>query len=285
MQTVYVDIYFLINFTVDFLALYFAALLSKIPTTVIRLSVGATFGAVTALANLFIERTWLGYAVLVLGFIAMIIASTKKVSLYRRFKLAFCFSIAEMLLGGFVYLLYDLFERYLEKGIQNVAGGGDRELLIFAVLVLLSIGLFKCLVALFSFSSSNRTVEVDLRMNGRRVVADALVDTGNLARDPLDMRAVALVGKAIAGQLLGEESASLKSPETLEANVKKRIRLIPVAFGKHRRLLMGFRPDAVYVKTNKGREEIDIVVAIDEDGGRYGDAEILMPAVAIGDIR
>ena len=285
MQTVYVDIYFLINFTVDFLALYFAALLSKIPTTVIRLSLGAALGAVTAVANLFVETAWLGYSLLVLGFIAMIMASTKKVSLYRRFKLAFCFSIAEMLLGGFVYLLYGFFDKHLESAIQNIVGGGDRELLILAVLVLVSIGLFKCLVALFSFSSSNRTVEVELRMNGRRVVAEALVDTGNLARDPLDMRAVALIGKAIAGQLLGEECVSLSSPEVLGVGVKKRIRLIPVTFGKHRRLLMGFRPDAVYVKTNKGREEIDIVVAIDEEGGRYGDAEILMPSVAIGDVR
>ena len=284
MQTVYVDIYFLINFTVDFLSLYFASLLSKIPTTTVRLAIGAMLGAATAILNLFINVVWLGYGALVFGFVLMITVSSKRVSLYRRFKFAFFFSIAEMLLGGFVYLLYDFFENQLKSSGDNIVGGGNSNLLILAVLVLISVGLFKCLVSLFSFSSATKTVEVDMRMNGRRVVAEAFVDTGNLARDPLDMRAVMLVGQRIGEQLLGEESTGLDAISEMGVGLKKRIRLIPVSYGKNRRLLVGFRPDAVYVKTNKGREEIDIVVAIDKEGGKYGDAEILMPSVAIEDV-
>ena len=284
MQTVYVDIYFLINFTVDFLSLYFASLLSKIPTTTVRLAIGAILGAATAIINLFVSSAWLGYGILVLGLIFMIIASSKKVSLYRRFKFAFFFSIVEMLLGGFVYLLYDFFEKRLKNVYEDVTGGGNSSLLILAVLVLISVGIFKCLVSLFSFSSASRIIEVEMRMNGRRVVAEAFVDTGNLARDPLDMRAVMLVGERVAKQLLGEESTRLDTLFEIDTGLKKRIRLIPVSFGKERRLLVGFRPDAVYVNTNKGREEIDIVVAIDKEGGKYGDAEILMPSVAVEDV-
>ena len=44
----YIDAYFLINFTVDFLALYFAVRLSKVKTTFFRLFSLCTLGAVIA---------------------------------------------------------------------------------------------------------------------------------------------------------------------------------------------------------------------------------------------
>ena len=283
MQTLYVDVYFLINFTIDFLALYFAALIAKTPTGIVRLLLGALAGSSVAILNLFIEIEWLGYAALLLGFIIMICISTRRVSIYRRFKLAFCFSIIEMLLGGLVYLMYDFLESRLLGG-SDVGGGENRGLLILAVLVLISIGLFKCLISIFSFSTTGKMVEVEIRMNGRRVVAEALVDTGNLARDPFDMRAVMLVCPEIAEQLLGKELCGIYSHTEASESISRRIRLIPVTFGKDRRLLTGFRPDAVYVTGKRGREEIDVVVAIDKEGGKYGDADILMPSVAIRDV-
>ena len=121
-------------------------------------------------------------------------------------------------------------------------------------------------------------------MNGQRVVAEALVDTGNLARDPLDMRSVMLVGEEIGVRLLGKSASCLDSPGEIGCDLGRRIRLSPVTFGRDRRLLVGFRPDAVYVKTEKGMQEIDIVVAIDKEGGKYGGMDILMPSVAVRDV-
>ena len=139
MQTVYVDVYFLINFTVDFLALYFASILSKVPTTTMRLALGAAIGAATALLNLFINVSWMGYVTLFLGFFLMVLISSKKVSFYRRFKLAFCFAVVEMLIGGLVYWSYGFFDKHLGDNAEGIEGGGDSNLLILAILVLISI--------------------------------------------------------------------------------------------------------------------------------------------------
>ena len=45
MQTLYIDVYFLINFTVDFIALYFAVTFAKVPSGTRRLLFGALIGA------------------------------------------------------------------------------------------------------------------------------------------------------------------------------------------------------------------------------------------------
>ena len=283
MQTLYIDVYFLINFTVDLLALYFAVSIVKLPTTLARLLISSAIGAATAILNLFIGIEWLGYLILLIGFLSMIMLSTKRVTLYRRFKLAFCFSMLEMLLGGAVYFVYGFLDQHIGYGDQPLGGSEHRGLLILAILVLLSIGVFKCLVSLFSFAAGSETVEVELRSCGRRLVAEALVDSGNLAKDPFDMRAVMLVSEEIAGRLLGEVPC-LDGLDQRDGNLIGRIRLIPVSFGKERRLLLGFRPDAVYVITSRGREEIDVIVAIDKEGGKYGGTGILMPAVAVRDV-
>ena len=135
MQTVYVDIYFLINFTIDFLALYFACAMTKMPTTIFRLLISGSVGAVTAVVNLLIMHELIGYFVLLIGFLLMVLTATKKVTLYRRFKLAFCFSIAEMLLGGMVYLVYGILDEKLGYVSDSELGGSEhRELLILAAI-------------------------------------------------------------------------------------------------------------------------------------------------------
>ena len=285
MQTVYVDIYFLINFTVDFLSLYFACAISKVPTTILRLLLGGSIGALTAVVNLFFTREILAYLALFAGFLLTVLVTTKRISLYRRFKFAFCFSIVEMLLGGMVYLAYGFLDEKIGAVTDPVVGGSEhRGLLILAAIVLASIGVFRCLVSVFAFSAGAKTVEVDIRINGRRVVAEALVDTGNLARDPFNMKSVMLIGENVAARLLDRQIQSSEDLKDIDETLGRRLRLIPVSFGEVRRLLIGFSPDTVYVKTPHGLQEIDVVVAIDKEGGEYGGREALVPSVVIRDV-
>lgn len=285
MQTVYVDVYFLINFTIDFLALYFACSMAKMPTTTLKLVLGGSIGALTAIVNLFITNEIVGYFVLLFGFLGMITVAAKRVTLFRYFKLGFCFSVTEMLLGGIVYYVYGFLDDRLSAGNGATMGGSEhRGLLVLAAIVLASIGVFRGLVSIFSFTAGTETVEVDIRMKGRRIVADALVDTGNLANDPLDMRAVMLIGEDTANRLLGSNCGAVYDVEKIECKLGTRFRLIPVSFGKNRKLLVGFKPDAVFVRTEKGLHEVDVVVAIDKDGGGYGGREILVPSVVLRDV-
>ena len=48
MRTFYIDVYFLINLTVDILALYFSAIFSKTPTSIKRLLIAGIIGAASA---------------------------------------------------------------------------------------------------------------------------------------------------------------------------------------------------------------------------------------------
>ena len=101
--------------------------MTKIPTTILRLLLGGSAGALTAVANLFIANEALGYLALFAGFLLTVFITTKRVTLYRRFKLAFCFSVIEMLLGGMVYLAYGFLNKKLGSLTDPRAGGSEHR--------------------------------------------------------------------------------------------------------------------------------------------------------------
>ena len=97
MQTLYIDVYFLINFTVDILAIYFAVSFSAVPTTRLRLVLGAVSGAVFATLAIFIDLPAVKLVSALLFSFIIAIISVKGVSFLRRFKFFFAFCLKKLL--------------------------------------------------------------------------------------------------------------------------------------------------------------------------------------------
>ena len=92
MRTLYIDVYFLINFTVDILSLYFAAMFSKIPTSTKRLVISALLGSTTAVITVFLpEQPLLKFVVATLGLLLMGYIAPKPIKLRRKIKFILSF--------------------------------------------------------------------------------------------------------------------------------------------------------------------------------------------------
>ena len=74
MTTLYIDVYFLINFCVDILALYFAASFVKIPCTNLRLVISGVIGGGYAVVGiLLLDESYLMYPISAMIFISMVL--------------------------------------------------------------------------------------------------------------------------------------------------------------------------------------------------------------------
>ena len=103
MQVLYIDVYFLINFTVDLLALYFSAVLLHFPILRIRLAASAAIGALFAVAAVLMhERTVLVLLLCALSLFFMTVLVGKGGRGFRRIRLALLFLLFQMLIGGIV---------------------------------------------------------------------------------------------------------------------------------------------------------------------------------------
>ncbi len=285
-MTLYVDVYFLINFTVDILSLYFSAIFSKVPTTPRRLMISAALGALSAVGIVFLPEIVLlklicsAISLFLMGYI-----STKPVKIKRKLKFIFAFLIFEALFGGLVSFIWGVLDRGLANYFEGIEGGAvNRKMLFFSIIVLLSIGVFKMLVSFFSNIQSEGSVEIEICFLDKTTTIDAFIDSGNLAVDPMDMTPIMLLKKDSASAVLPENIINLSDPDNIEKNARKRIRLIPISRGGATHVLTGVKPDSVKVLKDGKREEIKVTLAIDKEGGTFGGFGALMPAAALDDV-
>ena len=285
MQTLYIDVYFLINFTVDILAIYFAVSFSAVPTTRLRLILGAASGAVFATLAIFIDLPAVKLVSALFFSFIIAIVSVKDVSFLRRFKFFFAFLVFETLIGGAVYFGYSLLDKYTYDILSSFESTEEnRSLLIIAIVILFSLGVFKLFISVFTSEGrrGNRTVE--LSIFDKTETFGAFVDSGNLLRDPTDMKPVMLIKKKLAEKLLPKMLVDGKTYE-LSGELKRRIRLIPTSGDSGVKILIGVRPQSVKVLDKNGKaQEIDVIIAIDKEGGTYGGYEALLPASVIDDV-
>ena len=254
------------------------------PSTQKRIVCAAVVGALSAVCYALLSEYMIVKAIVAsLGALLIGIIAPKKVTIRRRMKFFFSFLIFGALVGGAVNFTYGLLDRFVYCADGELGGVENRRLLIFSLIVLLSIGVFKMIVSFFSNIESEGSVKLIIDFCGRTLTVEAFIDSGNLATDPMDMRPVLFLKEAIAAELFPDELIEMKNPDLLERDVRKRIRLIPVSFGGVTKVLTGVRPDSVRTVGEGRQDEISVTVAIDREGGNYGGFNALVPSAALND--
>ena len=281
MKTFYIDVYFLINFTTDILALYFAATLNKIKSTVPRLILAGCFGSAIACVIVLFDVTGALFAAVFLfgiGITCEIFCPLE--TKIRKFKMVFAFLLFETLIGGLVSLTYGLLDTYFYPLVSDRSFGAEnRRLLLIALMILITYGLLKLVFVVFYSSKCEKNARLVICIGGETETLTALVDSGCFLCDPLDGKPVIIVKSnliELTGRL-GDVSASEN------AEIKRRVRIIPVRSLGTERILVGLRTDYIEIEGRKERYE-NIVIALDNEEGSFGGYDGLMPTAAICDV-
>ena len=285
MKTLYIDVYFLINFTVDLLSLYFAAMLSRAPTSTKRLILSSLIGALFACLIVFLpEIPLIKFLSSVLVLLLIAYVAQKPVRMLRRIKFIFSFTIFEALVGGGVTYVWGIFDDYLTNAFINIQEYTvNRKMLFLSVIVLLSIGVFKMLISFLSKGQGEEIAELDITFLNKKHNVMAFVDSGNFAVDPMDLSPIIFIKKNIANKLLPENIIDLCDIDKLDAKIKKRIRLIPVTRGGQTHVLIGVKADSVSLVRGQVQDELKVTIAIDKEGGSYGGYDALVPSAIFRD--
>ncbi len=286
MATLYIDVYFLINLSVDFIAMYFAALAAKIPATTPRTLVSALLGASYAVLSVFIyENKALNFILAALTLFLMIVTVANRVSLHRKLKLSVFFLGMQILIGGCVHYGYELLDKYIFEALTSLGETVEnRKLLLLSLLLLVSMGALKLLIAHFSSTTSLKSVKIKIKLFECLYEVEALIDSGNLAKDPMDSSPVMLLKREAAKRIFPEEL--FLGVQDYSDKLKARIRMIPISLGcGGSKIYTAVRPDEVRVLRGDGEGSlINVTVAIDDEKGDYGGYYALMPTAAIENV-
>ena len=286
MQVLYIDVYFLLNFTIDILATFFSSKLLKIRTSLWRLASIGAVGALIAIFDILIPDVLLLRIIASLGFLAFsALLISKRIAISRRIKFCISLYILEALLGGLVHYFYGILDRYLADVLQHVYVANDnRGALIFSLIILFSIGVLRIFIMMFSKNSGTRSAVVRLRIGDVEITNDALVDSGNLAKDPMSMCPVIFIKKSFAELFLPREVILLENIDHLNHQFRKRIRLIPITKDGKTHVMTGLRLDEVEIISEVGGGLVDATIVIDKDEGSYGGFECLLPSCVVDNV-
>ena len=283
MEVLYVDVYFLLNFTVDTLALYFASKLLRLRLTLPRLLFVGALGGIFAITDVMLENNFplrIINTALYLILVALFLKS--KITLIRRLKLLFSFYIIEIIIGGSVYYGFTLLDKYFKDALDGLdLGASNRNALLFALVLLIAIGVLRIIIMLLSGNVDGKNVLVKIEIEDKVIECEALLDSGNLVKDPMSMCPVLFVRPHLAKSFLPEEIISLEGIDSLDYSYRKRIRLIPVSYGNRTVVYTGVRVDRVSVMGKNGFHDVDVTLVIDKEEGSYSGYSALAPSVIV----
>ena len=276
-MTVYGDLLFLINFSMDFLCFYLSCLLYRERLKVLRIFLSSVLGGVYSVAVLFIDVSG-ALAILidisVLFLMCFIAYFEKGMTFWPLIKRVGLYFIVSSLLGGFMTAVFSFVNRFeiahdelgLEEGI---------DVWIFAALALISSMLTVKGGAIFRTSGSKKETILEISDQNRSVKLRALVDSGNLAYEPISGKSVVFANVDSCSKLFEEsEYFALKKGDGIEEMpISLAMKVRPI-FGKSiggNRMLPAIRFKEIYVWCGKRRKGIDAYIALinDDSLGEY----------------
>lgn len=282
-RTVYLDLLFLINFSMDFLCIYIAAKIISARLLTLRAVGASILGGIYSCGALFIPS---GYFLTLLldlcvCFVMCAIAFGRKVGLFFSSIVYFAVSMA---LGGFMTALFNLLNRLGFSSLEGADDGDGISVWLFLLLAAVSAVFTLMGGRFFKRNSKIKRVELCICEGGRKKRLSALVDSGNFLREPISGRACIVVDIASVGELFDKELTGIVKnggvvdfdgiPETL----KRRIRVIPTLTATSEKMLVGIRPDKLFIDFEKGEREIDAMLVFSEfSAGQNAEAEALVP--------
>lgn len=271
-QEVYADLYFLINASMDLLGLMLSATLLHRRLPRWRGILAASLGGIYAVVSLLL--LWEG----AIGFFADCLAAIlmiriafpikKEGRIWKKashvLKMTAVFLLVSMLLGGVMTALYAALNR-LELPLETLRGDG-LSVWLFALLSLIA-GLVTAKGGRFlGISQKTKSVTLHAVLFGRSVTLRAMVDSGNLCRDPISGRGVVVVElSALEGVLppsLRRACESGNYTEFLSTYQNSRsVRPIPIQTAGGDAMLLAIVPDRLTLDTGKESFDAEYLIA------------------------
>ena len=243
-QDVYVDLLFLINFSMDYLCLYICTKILHRKIKTLKIIIAATLGGIYSSISLFLP---LNNLIALIADIAVCFAMCavcfceKKRPLYSTIPCAFLYVGISMMTGGCMTAIYNLLNRFPLP--TDEIESDNLSAYLFAAVAAIA-GFISLRHS--SFLSRRSTVsecKIEIVMGEKSVTLFAIADSGNLVKDPISGKTVILVDKSYLSEIVDIPSVEVFSEGKMTERSPKGIRLIPINTAAGKSALAAFPPD------------------------------------------
>ncbi|MFO8060246.1 MAG: sigma-E processing peptidase SpoIIGA [Bacillota bacterium] len=283
MGEIFLDVYMIVNFTLNYALLYATALAAGRRTAAGRLVAASGLGSIYALGYLYPRLAPMyGVGGILLTAALMVMIAFHPLRGGRDVVLLLPFLGLAVFGGGAGLLLAG------SAGAGAAAGMSAADLVIIAILILLS-GYAIRRGRTRGEISPGLLAEVRVEVEGRSVTCRGLIDSGNRVVDPISGDPVIIVEYGVIRDLLplgwrqmaaGLEGASWGDGPASSGGWDRRLRILPFrALQGSGGIMPGMRPDAVVIRGAAETRVTDVVIGITREAlSDRGEYRALIPA-------
>jgi hypothetical protein len=185
-------------------------------------------------------------------------------------------------MGGAMTALYakiGKYQAYIQIGGKVHTVFGDIPMTAFAALAGVSAALTYFLQKLIQRKASARICRVRITFDDGVYEFSALVDSGNLAEEPISGKAVVFLSAEAGKQIKGRSGELLlRAAGCVEGTDAKYVRFIPINTVSGYTLISALKPKKFEIAARQVFEVRNVLVACDSCAADYSGAEALVPS-------
>lgn len=255
----------------NFLILYATSIILKIKPRIIRIiissAVGSIYAVITYITELTIYTSIISKGVLA---IVMIYIAFNSPKIKEMGKQVVIFYLTSFVFGGVaLYLIY--FIKPQEIFIKNGLFVGEYVLKVVFLGAIMAIAIIKISFKFIKFKINSKDMycNIKLKINKKEIETIAMIDTGNLAKEPITNTPVVIVESSLLHSSI-PQSIIDNIDNILAGNLDfvpeeyiPRLRCIPFSsLGKKNGMLLGIKADEIIVENEETKINRNVIIGI-----------------------
>lgn len=271
--TIYLDVIFLENLIMNTIILYATAIMLKIKPKTIRVIISSSIGSIYAIITYITEIEIYASAILkgILAIILVYVAFNPQ-NVKKMWKQVAIFYLTSFVFGGVaLYLIY--FIKPQEVLIKNGIFVGEYILKVIMLGAIVAFIIIKISLKIIKTKINPKDMycKIKIKVNEKSIETKAMIDTGNLAKEPITNTPVVIVESSLLEEVLPNQilnnlenilSGDLtKISEEMQEKYISKLRCIPFSsLGKQNGMLLGIKADEIEVEIEEETKKSDNVI-------------------------
>ena len=274
-MTIYIDVIIIENLIMNYIILYATGLISKNKISYIRIFLASCIGAIYAITEYMLKiGVYSNIIVKTLLAIIMVVVAFCPQNVKKLCKQLVLFYLTTFTFGGVAtYLIYVLKPQNII--IKNGMFVGSYVLKVIFIGAIVGTII---LITAFKFAKNKITkkdmfCKVKIVLNGKELILNAMVDTGNLLKEPITGSSVVVVERTSLYDILPKEILNntesilcgdfTNISDEIKNEYITKLKIIPFSsLGKQNGMLIGIKPEKLEVINEQTEEKNNAIIGI-----------------------
>lgn len=275
-MTIYIDIVLIENLIMNYIILFTTGLILKLKIKHIRLIIGSLLGAVySIIAYMGVLEIYSSFILKIILSILIVYIAFNPQNIKKMWKDILIFYLTSFVYGGVAFaLIYIIKPQDILMKNGLFLGTYPLKTVMLGAIVAFTIIMTAFKIAKSKISKKDMFCEIEIKINEKIVKAKAMIDTGNMLKEPITNTPVVVVEHTLLYECMPKEILNNLEEiiggdfKNVTDNIREKyilkLKLIPFSsLGKQNGMLLGIRPEYLKIITEE-QEEIkkDVIIGI-----------------------